>query len=58
MLFSVELLETFEAKYLIQIIGKLQAYGLQFSGELLEILKVVLYIIDHKGAELVGHDLF
>ena len=37
---------------------KLQAYGLQFSGKLLEILKVVLYIFDHKGAELVGHDLF
>ena len=54
----MELLETFEAKYSIEIIGKLQAYGLQFSGELLEILKVVLYIFDHKGAELVGHDLF
>ena len=54
----MELLETFEAKFSIQIIGKLQAYSLQFSGELLEILKVVLYIFHHKGAELVGHDLF
>ena len=54
----MELLETFEAKYSIQIIGKLQTYGLQFSGELLEILKLVLYIFDYKGAELVGHDLF
>ena len=54
----MELLETFEAKYLIYIIEKLQAYGLQCSGELLEILKVLLYIFDHKGAELVGHDLF
>ena len=54
----MELLETFEAKYSIQIIRKLQAYGLQFSGELLEILKVVMVNFDHKGAELVGHELF
>ena len=54
----MELPDTFEAKYSIQFNGKLQAYGLQFSGELLEILKLVLYIFDHKGAELVGHDLF
>ena len=54
----MELLEILEAKYWIKIIGKLQAYGLQFSGELLEILKLVLYIFDYKGAELVGHDLF
>ena len=26
--------------------------------EVMLILKVVLYIFDHKGAELVGHDLF
>ena len=52
------LLETFVARYSIQIIWILQAYGLQFSGELLEILKLVLYIFDYKGAELVGHDLF
>ena len=54
----MELLETFGAKHSIQIIWILQAYSLQFLGELLEILKLVLYIFDHKGAELVGHDLF
>ena len=54
----MELLETFEAKYSIQIIGKLQAYGLQFSGEVLEILNLFLYIFDYKGSELVGNGLF